>query len=462
LPRRDEVYRELVRIVGEEYVSTSPEELYVYSEDPGAVVKGRPDYVVMPSSTEEVQEVVKLAARERIPVVPAGAGLTLTGVALPLRGGIVVDLRRMDRIVEVNERARYVVVEAGVTHGKLKAYLERHHPRLKHSLPDAPPSATVAANALIHGQGRLAQQYGFTSDMINGLEVVLPTGEVCRVGSCAVSPYWFARAPLPDLVGLFVGWLGTTGIVTKLGLRLYPRKRLRDVEVFVTEDPELVPEVIYRVTYTEAAEDVDVWAQPYPLIFKDLQHTSIYLTGDTEGELEFKRSMLWRELRDIIDAGDGGFMFTTPDLRESLLQEPQRSVARIADVKKGGGFTYVGGIIPVEKFPEAYKRGIEISEECGIGTYSFMARVVGRGHALMFAWSYPFNRADAESVERARRAMEATDRLALELGGVPWKPSVEGQRLVLERMDPVFRELIVKVRRLLDPHGIMAPWNWEA
>lgn len=458
----DRIYKALAEIVGEDYVSNRPEELYIYSSDPGTTEPRRPDYVVMPKTTEEVQKIVKLANQERIPVVPMGAGLTLTGLTLPLRGGIVVDLRRMDRIIEVNEKARYVVIEAGVTEGKLKAYLERHYPHLKHSIPDAPPSATVVGNALIHGQGRLSQQYGFTSDMINGLEVVLPTGEVCRLGSCAASPYWFSRAPLPDLIGLFVGWLGTTGIVTKLSLKLYPRKKLRDVEIFVTEDPELVPEVVFRVTHTEMVEDVDIWAQPYPLIFKDLQHTSIYLTGDNEEELEFKRKTVWNALRHIIDSREGGFMFANPDMKEGFLKSPQPSVARIADVKRGGGFGYVGAIIPVEKFPEAYRRGIELSLKHDIGTYSFMARVVGRGHALMFAWSYPFNRADAKSVERARRALDETDELALELGGIPWKAGVYGQRLIMERMDPNTLNLLKRVKALLDPNGVMNPGNWEA
>ncbi|MGP3703588.1 MAG: FAD-binding oxidoreductase, partial [Candidatus Bathyarchaeota archaeon] len=94
-------------------------------------------------------------------------------------------------------------------------------------------SATVAGNIVIHGQGRLAQQYGFNSDMVCGLEVVLPSGDVCRIGSCSLSPYWFSKGPpLPDLSGLFLGWFGTTGIITKIGIRLYPNKKIRDVEVF--------------------------------------------------------------------------------------------------------------------------------------------------------------------------------------------------------------------------------------
>jgi len=246
----DSIYKALTEIVGEGYVSTEPEELYIYSWDLGTTEPHRPDYAVAPRTTGEVQEILKLANREKIPVVPLGGGLSLAGLAVPLQGGIALDMKRMDTIIEVNEKARYVLVEAGVSQGQLFSYLEKKHPNLRHSEPGAPPQATIAGNVAIHGQGDLAQPYGFNSDMVNGLEVVLPTGEVCKFGSCSVSPGWFTLHPLPD-VGLFLGWSGTTGIITKVSIRLYPSKKIRDVEQFVVEDEELVPEIEYKITHTE-------------------------------------------------------------------------------------------------------------------------------------------------------------------------------------------------------------------
>jgi glycolate oxidase len=193
-----DIYKSLVEIVGEDHVSTQKEELYLYARDPGLMPAHEPDCVVTPETTEEVQKIVKLANREKIPIVPMGAGMALTGLIIPLKGGIVIDMKRMRRILEVNEKARYVIVEGGTSQGALKAYLDRNYPNLRHSLPDAPPTTTIAANVAIHGQGRLAQQYGFNSDMVSGLEVVLPTGEICKIGSCSMSPAWFSKA-LPYL-----------------------------------------------------------------------------------------------------------------------------------------------------------------------------------------------------------------------------------------------------------------------
>lgn len=333
----------LIEIVGERGVSNNPEELWFYGRDPGVLEAHRPEYVVAPRTTEEVRKIVQLANREKIPLVPMGNGMSLTGLVIPLKGGIVLDMKRMNKIVEVNAMARYAVVEGGTSQGVLKAHLERHYPNLRHSLPDAPPTTTIAANVALHGQGRLTNQYGFNSDMVTGMEIVLPTGEVCRIGSPALGPYWFSKGPtLPDLSGLFLGWLGTTGIITKLGLKLYPKKKYRDVELFVTDRVELVPDILYRLTHLEMLEDVNVWFQPKPLLFADNFHVTIYFTGDTEEEIEFKRRMIWNALQLHMDSKDGGFM-SVQYMKGMLLQMPQRSIADFADVPRGGAASSIRG-----------------------------------------------------------------------------------------------------------------------
>ena len=89
-----------------EYVSSDPEERFIYSRDPGTMEPSDPDLVVMPNTTEEVQQIVLLANQRRIPVVPMGGGLVLSGLTRPLKGGIVLDMKRMNRILEVNETGR--------------------------------------------------------------------------------------------------------------------------------------------------------------------------------------------------------------------------------------------------------------------------------------------------------------------------------------------------------------------
>lgn len=229
----EELIRQLAAAVGERFVSNRPEERFIYSMDPGTMPPAVPDAVVMPKTTEEVAQIMRLANKHRVPVVPMGGGLVLSGLTRALKGGIILDMKRMNRIITVNPKSRFAVVEGGASQGMLQAYLKKHHPELKHSMPDAPPIATMAGNICIHGSGHLSVLGGFHSDMLTGMEVVLPTGDIVRTGSCGVSPDWFARAPLPDLSGLFLGWSGTTGVVTRLGIRLFPRYAHNDMLILV-------------------------------------------------------------------------------------------------------------------------------------------------------------------------------------------------------------------------------------
>jgi glycolate oxidase len=456
-----DITQSLAEIVGESYVSDQPEEAYFYARDPGLMPTHEPDYVVVPKTVEEIQKIVRLANREKIPIVPMGAGLALTGLVIPLKGGIVVDMKRMTRILGVNEKARLVTVEGGTSQGLLRAYLEKNYPRLRHSIPDSPATATIAANVMIHGQGRLSQQYGFNSDMVAGLEVVLASGDICKIGSSAISPDWFSKgAPMPDLSGLFLGWFGATGIITKVALKLYPRKKMRDVEIFITDRAGLIPDIVFELTHTEMVEDINIFTQPLPMIFKDNHHMTIFFTGDTDTELEFKRKMIWDSLDRFIKSKDGGFMGVSPAMKPTLLDMPQRSVSRFADVKKGGGFEYSGPIILVEKYPECAQKVKELAEKYDLG-YSGMARIIGRGHCMMYGFAFTFNRADPDMMERTRKALHEVSKFALEAGGVFWKPTVDEQKMAIDKMDPNTLALMGMIKKNLDPNGIMNPGNWE-
>lgn len=296
--------------------------------------------------------------------------------------------------------------------------------------------------------------------MVNGLEVVLPSGEICSIGSCSVSPYWFARAPLPDLAGLFLGWFGTTGVMTKISLKLYPQKKMKDVMMFVTENADYIPDIICRVTETEMAEDITVSMAPKPAMMDGFQLTSIAILGNSQMELDFKFKMIRQALTSYIDSKEGGLMFMPSGMKKGFLETPQRTPAKFADIKKGGGFEYVGSIMPVEKFPEACQAGFDVADRCGT-SYSFTARIIGRSHCMMFSYSYAFNRADKSDMDRAKHALHETNVAVLEMGGIPWKSEYPAQKLIMEKMDPNTLQLIKQVKQMLDPNGIMNPGNWE-
>ena len=113
----------------------------------------------------------------------------------------------------------------------------------------------------------------------------------------------------------------------------------------------------------------------------------------------------------------------------------------------------------MDKLPEAWRKGKEIAGKYGM-LYSHAIQVLA-DQSLMFAFDYSFNRADEEDIDRTRRAIDESDRLTLELGGMVWRPDISAQKLMMEKMDPNTSQLIREVKRLLDPNGIMNPGNWE-
>ncbi|MFW9822027.1 MAG: FAD-binding oxidoreductase [Candidatus Thorarchaeota archaeon] len=452
---KEDIISNLKVIVGNDFASNNAEDLFIYSQDPGASEPRPVDYVVMPSSVEEIQKIVKLANKEKIPLIPMGGGLTLSGLVIPIRGGIVIDLKRMDQILEVNEICRYAIIEPGVTTGKLISYLNESYPDLQPAIPDAPPSATVVGNALIHGSGYLSQKFGNHGEMINGIEVVLPNGEICKLGSCAISNYWFSRGPIPDLIGMFISSFGTMGIITKLSYKLYPKHKMRDVVFGMCRDPNNIPNLVSKITHTDLAEDFLLSKTDKPDYVKGFILVMVFITGDSEDELESKCKMIKKLYRK-----NGAQYMKMPERTiEGLLAKPQFA-AGAADFRKGGGFEYVGSFMPLEKLPEAIVRAAEISNKFSIVPTQAI-RIIGRGHCIMFAPTFAFNRADPLDMKNARDALDETNKLVLELGGIPWKAELAGQKLIVKQMDPNYKNLLKTIRSSLDPNGIMNPGNWE-
>ena len=458
----DAVYRSLADVVGEDYASNRPEELFIYSVDSGTEGPRRVDYVVMPATVEQVQRIVLLANQHRVPITPMGANLTLNGLGLPADGGMVLDMKRMDRILELNRPRRYVVIEAGVTQGRLGSYLEKNCPDLEHSRPEAPPMATVVGNMVIRGHGYLSLRYGNNAHHINGMEVVLPTGEVCTIGAGSVSPWPFCKGPLPDLTGLFCGWNGTTGIITRLSLKLFPKRRILDVIGYTVKDAGMLPELLYQITHTDMVDNLFVVGIA-SADGRSRQYVNASITGDLDEEIAYKKAVLQRIAVESSGTGERQvrFVYPVPDLIKSRFVEkpPYVSPALAADFQKGGGYRYCGAILPVDKIPEGWAKGTEIASRLGL-IFLPGIQVLGYCHSCMFGFVYPFNRAEEETVERVRRAMRETNDAVLEMGGIPWKAETEAQARIVQRMQPGTHALMERIWRAMDPNGIMNPGNW--
>src|SRR6266540_5690100 len=208
------VAEELRRIVGPEAVIHSANDLRIFERD-GSIEGAMPDAVVLASTTEQVAQVIKVAARNKIPVVPRGAGTGLSGGAVTIRGGIALQVTRMRRILEIDPVAQTALVEPGVVNQEL-SLVAAQHGLFYAPDPSSQKACTIGGNAAENSGGPHCLYYGVTTNHVLGMEVVLADGSVHWVSGDAPD-----RVGL-DLCGVLVGSEGTLGTITRLKVRLLP------------------------------------------------------------------------------------------------------------------------------------------------------------------------------------------------------------------------------------------------
>ena len=224
-----EIVAALREIAGEGAVLTDAEALDTYSHDETVGLRAAPEVVVRVTSAEQVAEVLRLAQRERVPVTPRGAGYGLSGGAVPLYGGIVLSMERMDRILEIDRENLMVTVEPGVITGEIHRAVEAEglfYPPDPASLD----SCSIGGNIAEGAGGPRAVKYGTTRDYVCGLEAVLPSGEIMTCGGKLVK-----NVTGYNLIQLLIGSEGTLAVVTKIVLRLLPLPRVQ-VDLLVPFD----------------------------------------------------------------------------------------------------------------------------------------------------------------------------------------------------------------------------------
>ncbi|HEX9017272.1 MAG TPA: FAD-binding protein, partial [Chloroflexota bacterium] len=208
---------ELARIVGGGSLLTTPEDVACYGFDATPRLGRLPDAVVVPATTGQVAEIVKLANRDGFKLVPRGAGTNLSGGSVPVEGGVMLQMTRLNRILEIDTENLTALVEPGVVTSDLHAAVEA----IGLFYPPDPGSMTVSTiggNVAENAGGLRGLKYGVTRDYVMGLEVVLPTGEVLTTGGKTVK-----NVTGYDLTRLMTGSEGTLGVITKILVRLIPK-----------------------------------------------------------------------------------------------------------------------------------------------------------------------------------------------------------------------------------------------
>jgi glycolate oxidase len=464
------ILKELQGIVGEEHATSDTHIMYAYSYDMSFVKNRLPAYVVMPQTVEEIQQIMKLANKTKTPVIPYTAGSNIGGLCIPEKdGSIVMDLKRMNKIIRIDEESRYAVVEPGVSHAELAEELYKRG--LRFGWPVGPPSASVLSCAICHGIGGITGRYGLNSEQITSMEVVLPTGELTRVGSCAIQKdAWHSLLPLPLVGGLFTGWLGTTGVVTKLGI--FTPAIPPYVEIVTTATDDLTDMYKYMLEFSryEAADDltaVSWWLSQVPIPYpfkekpKDAPEWNSYavLYAYTEKELEAKKEMFETTVKNQVKNGSSLQVTQYPEeAKRARTELPSQIVGSTKNYSKqaGGGISWPGTFTPANKWVPIWEKWKEIYEKRNLSPSVRVTMYRGTHYGMLRAMT-PLNKQYPDQVENARMAIVEALRVLLDNGGIPYKPPVDFAKEIYSRADPGYVELIKRIKDFVDPNQIMNP-----
>ncbi|RJR23388.1 MAG: FAD-binding oxidoreductase [Desulfobacteraceae bacterium] len=463
------ILKELQSIVGEKNATAAKHICYAYSYDLSFVKPKLPDFVVMASKVEQIQEILRFANKERIPVVPYTAGTNIGGLTIPERGGIILDLKRMNKIIEIDPEALVAVIEPGVSHAQLAAALAPYN--LRFGWPVGPPSASVASCAISHGIGGMNARYGLQSQEITSMEVVIPTGEVIRAGSCAINPEaWHSVLPMPQLDGLFKGWLGTTGIVTKLGINVHHSPPLLKIFTVCCDTVEDMYSYMLNLSNYEICDDltgVSWWLAQVPIPYpykpkpdKDPEWFSYATTYSfTQKEREAKEE-IWNLVLNQ-EKNKGTSIKETHYPEEALKARTQLPSQIVGSTKNyckqgGAGISWPGTFTPAKKWAPVYRKWKEILISHNLSPSVRMSMYRGVHYGMLRAM-IPFNKQSEKETENARQAIVECLRVDLDMGGMPYKPPVDFAMEINKRAHPGYLMLLKKIKQLLDPNDIMNP-----
>lgn len=480
-----EIVSELESIVGEKYVSDEPEITYLYHYDfITAEPEGKCDIAIMPESAEEVQEIIKIANKHKIPVVPWVSGINFGSIATPRKGGIVIDMRRMNHILEVNEDDMYVVIEGGVTWADLKGYLDKHHPNLKAGITWSPPGTGVVPSCLCYGMFDLGMQGGTGAEFINGIEAVLGSGDLVRVGSCSLSNYWYGRQPFPDLAGLFIGWEGSTGVVTKMGVKLWPKLPYRaDFLPIAQTLEEGVPMMLKLSKAGLGIFDLCIinlgWAQSLMCLdqnnvandpvelglpdFLGLISTQAYTEKQHEAQCEAIQDICKEFNLDPLNVKEQ--MESFPENIQGLMGQLTPSTGGQTPIQfwgcwnfsRGGGGEWIGSYVSTRNIIKYYNLSRAVCLKYNRPP-QFYSRILFGGHYCVARTNINFNKNDPKEIETARKVLHEIHESVQSLDGVVmYKPPLWAVQYYKDRTIPGTTKLIENIKKLVDPNNIMNP-----
>jgi glycolate dehydrogenase FAD-linked subunit len=444
----------LAAISGAENLVAEPSRLEEYSEDM-AGFRATPAIAVKPGSEDEVRRIVSLAGRRRIPIVPRGAGSSLTGASVS-KGGIVLDMRRMDAVVKVDTVNWYVRAQAGITIEDLNKRLEKDG----FFFPPDPASSSICTvgGAIAEGSGGLrCVKYGTVKDWVLSLRVVLPNGKVTSFGE----PLAKNRAGF-DLVHLMVGSEGTLGVVTEACLKIIPIPAAKPKRLLLTfDDWRSAGDAISQLKASKIM----------PNMFEFLDRETVQAinknlgTSEDEAEatliVDIEEQSLGPAI-EIFRRNGATKVVMAKDAGEEEAFYQIRSMAYLAIRGLGKAVQVEDIVVPVDRLSEYLVKVKEIGSKHGL-------RILVNGHAGD-GNVHPvilYDEDDKKSRAAAFKAFEELCRYGISIGGSitgehgvgTQKAKLLGEQMKAHEGEEALR-LMKEIKKAFDPQGIMNPGKY--
>jgi len=450
----ERIKQALIGIVGEKNYNDSLIDMVSYSYD-ASEYKHRPSCGVWPEKTEQVSEILKLANEEGIPVIPRGGGTGLTGMAVPLKGGIVLDLNHMNRIKNLSIEDRLVVVEPGVIYDDLVRALDPHG----FFFPPDPASSqvcTLGGNVATNAGGVKGAKYGTTRDYVLGLQVVLPDGRIMRTGSqCikSVSGY--------DLTKLFVGSEGTLGVVTEIILKINPKTTASTTALATFDDVEDAGRAVSEVMHSGVLPAVlEILGKEAIMAINqntdlNLPEVDAILLAETDGYTQDETDYQMSIVLDV---------FKKKNAREVKQAQSEEEAADLWAARKSA-YAVLARLkthqvledvtVPMSRIADALKGIQNISKK-----YNIMIATYGHAGDGNLHPQFVYDGYDEKQVKAKKDASDELFRMAVDLGGTLTGEhgiGMQKARYMCWEHDLVAMDVMRSMKRMLDPRNILNP-----
>ncbi|MEM4474643.1 MAG: FAD-binding oxidoreductase [Candidatus Bathyarchaeia archaeon] len=464
------------RVVGSTNIFTEIFDRIPYSRDNcpyrwSEKFKFLPDIVVTPETVEQVAEVVKLANENRIPITQSGGRTGMSGGCVPKYGGILMDMKKMDKIIELNEEDLYVRVQPGITNLRLLNELERKGYLGPHE-PGSSPSSTIGGSLSTSGVNYRQGVTGALIDEVLGLEVVLASGEVIRAGRNSARTNLGKSSVGYDLAHLFLGDFGSLGVKTEAVLKIIPLPETQEIHVVVFPDFESTLKAIMAIQrrrlpgiFTYTAYDREYMEKAVSIYGGEVYGGAVMIgiMGDAK-VVDYTR----REAEEIWKKHGGKDLGPEESKAEweNRYDVYPKMIAGLPrdDIKPAARWHYEDPTVNLSKLAQFLRKCHEIVKKYGFDDWGGEAWIYDQTSTLA-AIMYGWNEKDEENWEKYCRCANEIVMVGIELGGSisnclgydGRKVGRHGLELLLSEYKKHELKTLVKIKKALDPNCIMNP-----